>query len=85
MEQLGIGLNPTASNSGNSRFDPRHVCALIDEAAPEAKRRDDVWRPIALRIAEWLPKARAPLRANDRIGEIKAGSMVEGGERGNSR
>lgn len=48
------------------------VGALIDDAVLEAKRREDIWRPLALRIAEWLPKARAALRANERIAELKS-------------
>jgi ABC-type lipoprotein export system ATPase subunit len=48
------------------------VATLIDDAAAEARRREDTWRPVALNIAEWLPKARAALRANDRVAELKA-------------
>jgi ABC-type lipoprotein export system ATPase subunit len=48
------------------------VAALIDDAAAEAKRREDMWRPIALKIAEWLPKSRPALRANERIAELKS-------------
>jgi ABC-type lipoprotein export system ATPase subunit len=48
------------------------VSALIHDAAVEVKRKDDVWRPIALRISEWLPKARAAIRSNERIAELKS-------------
>jgi ABC-type lipoprotein export system ATPase subunit len=48
------------------------IGSLIDDAAAEATRREDAWRPVALKIAEWLPKARAALRANERIVELKA-------------
>src|SRR5262249_55566605 len=48
------------------------VGSVIDDATAEAKRREDAWRPIALKIAEWLPRARAALRANERIAELKA-------------
>jgi recombinational DNA repair ATPase RecF len=48
------------------------VDALIEEAAEEIKRREDVWRPVALRIAQWLQNARTALRANGRIAELKS-------------
>ena len=45
---------------------------LIDDAAAEAKRREDAWRPIAFKIAEWLPNARLALRSTKRVAELKA-------------
>lgn len=47
------------------------VAALISDATTEAKRREDTWRPLALKIAEGLPKARAAVRAKSRIPELK--------------
>src|SRR5690606_10063316 len=48
------------------------IGALIDDAAAETKRREDAWRPIALKIAEWLPNARLALRATKRVAELKS-------------
>jgi hypothetical protein len=48
------------------------IGALIDDAAAETKRREDAWRPIALKIAEWLPNARRALRATKRVAELKS-------------
>ena len=48
------------------------IAALIDDAAAETKRRADAWQPVALKIAEWLPRARAALRATEGIVELKA-------------
>lgn len=48
------------------------VGSVVDEATAETKRREDAWQPVALKIAEWLPKARTALRANERIAELKA-------------
>jgi ABC-type lipoprotein export system ATPase subunit len=48
------------------------IGALIDDAAVETKRREDAWRPIALKIAGWLPNARLALRATKRVTELKS-------------
>jgi energy-coupling factor transporter ATP-binding protein EcfA2 len=48
------------------------VEALKEHAEAEARRREDVWRPIASEIGEWLPAARSALRAHARMGELKA-------------
>jgi hypothetical protein len=48
------------------------IDALVDEATEEVKRREDLWRPIALKVADWLPKAKVALAASGRIDEIKA-------------
>ncbi len=45
---------------------------LSANAAAERERLEDVWRPVATAIAEWLPKARKALAAKDSIKGIKA-------------
>lgn len=47
------------------------VAALVDEAAVELARREDVWRPFQLRLAEWLPGARTAVDGATRIPAIK--------------
>ena len=49
----------------------RVLGALIEEAEAEAKRREDVWAPLAIAIAEWLPKARVARRAATTIDDLK--------------
>lgn len=48
------------------------TAALVDEARGEVKRREDVWRPVAISISQWLPKARAAVRASQKIPELKS-------------
>jgi hypothetical protein len=48
------------------------ISALVDEATAEWKRRQDVWQPIAAKIAEFLPIARAGLKALPRIPQLKS-------------
>lgn len=48
------------------------VRALIDEAQVERTRREDLWRPIAVAIAGWLPDAKAAIRAKEYIAQLKS-------------
>jgi hypothetical protein len=48
------------------------VRALIDEAQIERTRREDLWRPIAVAIAGWLPDAKAAVRAKEQITQLKS-------------
>jgi hypothetical protein len=48
------------------------VKRLVEEARSERQRREDLWRPIALAIATWLPRAQEAVRAKSRINELKA-------------
>lgn len=47
------------------------VTRLSDEAADEAQKRDDAWRPLASSIAEWLPTARKSQRAQTAVADLK--------------
>lgn len=47
------------------------VAALIDEAAAELVKREDVWRPFQLRLAEWLPGARTAVDGATKIPALK--------------
>jgi hypothetical protein len=41
------------------------------EAAAELKRREDVWRPLALALALWLPLAEQSARAKEHVDQLK--------------
>lgn len=45
--------------------------ALADEASDEHRRREDVWRPLASALAQWLPKARAAQQAKGAVPLLK--------------
>ncbi|MEZ5288039.1 MAG: AAA family ATPase [Vicinamibacterales bacterium] len=44
---------------------------VADEAAAELARREDMWRPLAQRLAEWLPMAAQSERAKARLADVK--------------
>jgi hypothetical protein len=48
------------------------VQALVEEAAAERSRREDVWRPIASAVEAWLPVARQAAAAKSDVKQIKA-------------
>ena len=48
------------------------IRALIDEAQVERTRREDLWRPIAVAIAGWLPDAKAAVHAKEQIIQLKS-------------
>lgn len=45
--------------------------ALADEASAERQRREDVWRPVAVHLASWLPNARRAREATAAVPLIK--------------
>lgn len=45
---------------------------LADRAREELDRREDLWRPIAAQLAEWLPGARNSVAASDQLSALKA-------------
>ncbi len=47
------------------------VATLADEAGIELTRREDTWRPVQLRIAEWLPSARAAQAATSQLPQLR--------------
>ena len=44
---------------------------LVAEAAAERQRREDAWRPVALHLATWLPRAREARQAVAAVPRIK--------------
>jgi len=48
------------------------VRTLVENAALEREKLEDVWRPIASAIEGWLPTAKKALAARDAIKQIKA-------------
>jgi hypothetical protein len=48
------------------------VRQFVEEAREELKKREDIWRPIAAAITEWLPAADRALKDKTRIKELKA-------------
>ena len=54
---------------------------LRSQATAEIERRADAWRPLAERLAEWLPKARAALRGQEQRADLrKAESWLQRAE-----
>lgn len=56
-----------------------HVLDVVDatttvatNAAAELARREDVWRPLGERLAQWLPQAARAITARPRVDELKA-------------
>ncbi len=47
------------------------VGVLADEAGVELTRREDLWRPLQLRIAAWLPSAREAQAASAQLPQFK--------------
>ena len=45
--------------------------ALVAESTTEAARRDELWQPIAQRLAAWLPSARAAYAVRDVVAQVK--------------
>lgn len=48
------------------------LAALVAEAQMEVQRREDLWRPIATAVAEWIAVGRKGKRAKAALTEIKA-------------
>jgi hypothetical protein len=48
------------------------IRALVDEARIESRRRENLWRPLAVAIAGWLPQANAALHAKASISLLKS-------------
>jgi len=47
------------------------VSRVAAEAAAEVARREDLWRPLAERLAQWLPQATRALAAKAQVDELK--------------
>lgn len=48
------------------------VTALVEEARDESRRREDVWKPLAAKLAGWLLLARGVEGVGPRLKELKA-------------
>src|SRR5690606_18217257 len=47
------------------------LATVAAEARAEVQRREDLWRPVAVAIAEWLPVARRAARARSGLADVR--------------
>src|SRR5581483_6890908 len=65
MLQMATHLETQAEPTGAA------IRALAVEADTEYRRREDVWRPIAIALAQWLPPARKAQQAKGAVPKLK--------------